>query len=59
MTRSESGELSLMMSAHIKQFFLDVTEMPKLTHQFDMLLGIDILEKCLLIVDGNRFTLAF
>ena len=58
-TRSEVGKLSLTINTHIKQFFLNVTEMPKLADQFDMLLGMDILESCLLIVDDDFFTLAF
>ena len=58
-TRSEVGKLSLTINTHIKQFFLNVTEMPKLADQFDMLLGMDILESCLLIVDDDLFTLAF
>lgn len=58
-TRSEVGKLSPTINTHIKQFFLNVTEMPKLADQFDMLLGMDILESCLLIVDDDFFTLAF
>ncbi|MGL4388792.1 MAG: aspartyl protease family protein [Brevinema sp.] len=48
-----------MQKLHAKFFPLQVTEMPDLGQEFDILIGMDIIQNCLLVVHQNSLIFSF